>query len=118
MTSTPNPMQLILEVTEIELSVLESFPPQLQVTAFGTVPSAGWKNPQLIPYTYIQAPPDGIYDFDFVATPPQGVVAQVISPIRVRTTFPAEGVKGVRIHASSNNKVALLESEMVPCKAG
>jgi hypothetical protein len=42
-----------------------------QITASGTVPSAGWSNPQLAPYTYVQAPPDGIYDFDFVATPPK-----------------------------------------------
>jgi hypothetical protein len=38
-----------------------------------TVPSAGWKNLQLIPYLYPIAPPDGIYEFDFVATPPPDV---------------------------------------------
>jgi hypothetical protein len=115
MTNRPNTMQLVLEITEVNLALLESFPPQLQITVFGTVPSTGWKNPVLIPYTYIQAPPDGIYDFDFGATPPEGVAAQVISPIRVSMLFPADGVKGVRIHSSTNVKVALLEPEMAPC---
>jgi hypothetical protein len=117
MSNQPSKMQLVLEVTEVNLAILESFPPQLQITAFGTVPTTGWTNPQLIPYTYIQAPPDGIYDFDFVATPPKDVAAQVISPIRVRVVVPSEGIKGVRIHASTNEKVALLKPEPVPCQA-
>ncbi|WP_277878059.1 hypothetical protein [Leptolyngbya sp. FACHB-261] len=35
--------------------------------------------------TYVRAPPDGIYSFDLVATPPEDISAQVISPIQVRT---------------------------------
>jgi hypothetical protein len=117
MSNQPSKMQLVLEVTEVNLAILESFPLQLQITAFGTVPTTGWTNPQLIPYTYIQAPPDGIYDFDFVATPPKDISAQVISPIRVRAVVPAEGIKGIRVHASTNEKVALLQPETVPCSA-
>jgi hypothetical protein len=109
-------MQKILEITELNVSILESFPPQLKVLAKGTVPSAGWTNPQLIPYVYIQAPPDGIYDFDFVATPPKGVAAQVVSPIRVSATLPGQGVKGIRVHASLNAKEILLNTEESPCK--
>jgi hypothetical protein len=104
-------MEKILEVAEIELAVLESFPPKLRITASGTVATGGWSNPKLDPYIYIQAPLDGIYDFNFVADPPEGVATQVISPIEA--TFIMENltsdVKGVRIHASQNSKTALLD---------
>lgn len=111
-----HPTQKILEITEINLQILESFPPKLRITVFGTVPTPGWTNPQLVPYTYIQAPPDGIYDFDFVASPPKDIVAQVVSPIRVRTEFFAEGVKGIRVHATLNYKEALLSPQEMPCE--
>jgi hypothetical protein len=103
-------MEKILEVTEVNLAVLESFPPQLQISASGTVPTAGWSNPQLEPHIHVQAPPDGIYGFDFAADPPEGVTAQVISPMDVTDVWEnlPEGVKGVRIHASQNSKTALI----------
>jgi hypothetical protein len=107
----------VLEVTEVKLVVLE-IPPQLQITASGTVSSAGWSNPQLVPYTYVQAPPDEIYDFDFVATPPKEAAPQVVTPIRAKyvwKAFPQE-LKGVRVHASTNSQVALLNVETSPCE--
>ncbi|MBA4141819.1 MAG: hypothetical protein H0X43_02195 [Nitrosospira sp.] len=107
-------MEKILEVIEVELAVLESFPPKLRITAAGTVRTGGWSNPRLEPYVHIQAPPDGIHDFDFVADRPEGIVTQVISPIAAVYTwenFP-EGVKGVRVHASENSKTAWLKTGM------
>lgn len=102
----------ILEVTQVELTVLESFPPQLRIAASGTVPTAGWCGPRLVPYIYIQPPPDRIYDFDFVADPPEGSAAQVISPIDAVYVWKdsPKRLKGVRIHASQNSKTALLET--------
>lgn len=102
----------ILEVDEVRLNVLESSPPQLGITSIGTVPTDGWKDPELVPYVYIQPPPDGIYDFDFVAEPPEGVAPQVITPIIVRLTLDPlpDNLKGVRIHASRNATIALLDS--------
>ena len=105
-------MEKILEVTEIALAVPESFPPKLRITASGTVPTGGWSNPKLDPYIYIQAPPDGIYDFDFVADPPGGVATQVISPIEavyIRENLTPD-VRGVRIHALQNSKMAMLDT--------
>lgn len=105
-------MEKILEVTEIKLAVLESFPPQLSIRASGLASTPGWSNPELKPYVFIQAPPDGIYDFDFVAERPTGIVPQQVVPIEaslVMKTFP-ETLKGVRIHASNNSKTALLDS--------
>ena len=109
-------MEKILEVAEIELAVLESFPPKLRITASGTVPTGGWSNPKLDPYIYIQAPPDGIYDFNFVADPPEGVATQVISPIEAAFIMEnlTSDVKGVRVHASQNSKTALLDDSGQP----
>ncbi len=110
-----NAAQLILEVTAVDLAILESNPPQLQIAAQGNVSTPGWFNPQLVPYVYIQAPPDGIFDFDFVATPPSNIVPQVITPISVTLVQLAEGVRGVRIHTSTNSQEALLMVEESSC---
>lgn len=104
----------ILEVRKVKLSILESLPLQLNITAFGTVPTSGWEDAELIPYVYIQPPPDGIYDYDFVAQPPAQPVPQVITPIVANKLqllpdrLEGVGFKGVRIHASLNSQVALL----------
>lgn len=104
-------MEKILEVTGVQLEVLESFPPKLRITASGTVRTGGWSNPALMPHIHIQPPPDGIYGFDFVANPPEEVATQVISPIEVTDRWEnlPEDVKGVRIHASNNSETALLD---------
>jgi hypothetical protein len=111
-TAIAQAQESILEVTDVRLSVLKSFPPQLQIAASGTVSTSGWSNPQLVPFNYVQAPPDGIYDFEFVATPPQDVTAQVITAIAANyiwKTFPQELV-GVRIHSSTNSKAVRLNA--------
>jgi hypothetical protein len=100
-------------VDNVEMAILKSNPPKLSIKASGRVSTAGWSAPELVPYVYVQAPPDGIYDFGFVAQPPppERIVAQVVSPISpslVLEKMPA-GLLGVRIHAASNIKEALLE---------
>lgn len=112
-----HPTQKILEIIDLNVVILESFPPQLRITVHGNVPSPGWSSPQLIPYVYVQTPPDGIYDFDFVANPPKEVTAQVVSPIRVRTEIPGEGIKGIRVRASLNSKEVILNPTESPCAA-
>jgi hypothetical protein len=106
--SNPALSTQVFEITNLHVGILESFPPQYEVTVRGTVTSAGWTNPQLRPYTYVQAPPDGVYDFDFVATPPQGVATQVITPIRLKVVLPGEGINGIRVHAAQNSKEAIM----------
>lgn len=109
-------MEKVLEVLEVSLAVLESFPPKLRIKASGTVPTGGWAHPRLDPYVYIQPPPNGIYDFDFVADPPEGPVTQAITPIEAVYTwenFPEE-VKGVRVHASQSSRTALLDGSTAP----
>jgi hypothetical protein len=112
MSSVPQHPQLVLEVTTIDTVIKESFPPQVQSTVYGTVPSTGWLQPYLAPYTYVQAPPDGIYEFDFVAFPPQGGTAKVITPIRATLVWP-QGALGIRVYASTNVQESLLDAANV-----
>ncbi|NMG07743.1 DUF5818 domain-containing protein [Brasilonema sp. UFV-L1] len=102
----------VLEVQDVQLSIAESFPPKLNITAKGTVTTPGWKNAELIPYIYIQPPVDGIYDFDFIAEPPENIVAQVITSIEANYLLQSipDNLRGVRIYASTNSKVALLDN--------
>jgi hypothetical protein len=109
-------MEKILEVTEVKLAVLESFPLKLRIHALGKVPTNGWSDPRLIPHIHIQAPPDGIYGFAFVADPPEAPAVEIISPIEVADIWEnsPEDVKGVRIHAAQNFKTALVASAGQP----
>jgi hypothetical protein len=93
--------QLILEITAIDTARKESDPPQVQSTVYGTVPSTGWVQPRLAPYAYVQGPRDGIYEFDFVAFPPQDGAAKVMTPIRATMVWP-QGARGIRVYASTN----------------
>jgi hypothetical protein len=103
-------LKKIYEVKDVHLFLLKSFPPQLLIQADGLVTSTGWTDPELIPYIYIQPPPDGIYDFDFVAKPPTGISQPVLTDIRAsHVVFPIpDNLKGVRVHSSTNSVERLL----------
>lgn len=104
--------KLILDIQEIHLSILKSNPPKLAITVNGIVPTGGWQNPELVEYVYVQPPPDGIYDFDFIAEAPQGIVTQALSPILVFHVWDGEveNIKGVRIHSSKGKKEKMLDN--------
>jgi len=100
----------VLEVVRVAVSYLKSNPPQLKIDADGKTNTAGWSNAALIEHIYITPPADGMYEYDFVATPPAGIAAQVVTPISahtVRHSIP-KGMKGVRVIASKNKKEAKL----------
>jgi len=100
-----------MEVSSVKLTIYKTNPPALHIHAEGVVPTPGYTNAQLVPYVYIQFPPDGIWDFDFVADKPDGPVQQVLSPIfadYVWDGFPAE-LKGVRIHGACNSVEETIE---------
>lgn len=75
------------------------------IVAEGEVISTGWTNPKLLPYTYTQEPPDGIWDFVFAADPPRDISSPMLTPIRVKHTVTdvPEGFWGVRVHAATNS---------------
>jgi myo-inositol-hexaphosphate 3-phosphohydrolase len=105
-------MKKVLEVVSVDLNILKSDPPMLSIVAFGKVTTGGWTDGQLVPYIYIAPPANGLYEFDFVATPPTGPATTVISPISasyVWENFPGD-MKGVTIYASTNEVSEILDS--------
>ncbi|ABD06814.1 conserved hypothetical protein [Rhodopseudomonas palustris HaA2] len=112
-------MQRIMEVTSVDISLVKTKPPQILIVAHGTVPTSGWKTPELSPWFYVRPPDDGIQDFDFVAEEPGGIVLEVITTVVAETTIPrdpadywgpGQPLRGVRIHARGNAKEALLDT--------
>ena len=100
----------VSSVKSVEIALEGCDRQQLRITAHGVVPTSGWSQPELVAYVYIQAPPDGIYDFSFVAVQPSGPVLQVLQPISVTQLIdcPPE-LRGVRIHAARDTVEALLD---------
>lgn len=98
----------VYSVDGIRLALNKSNPPQLVIRAKDQVPTAGWSDGRLSPYVYIRPPTDGIYEFDFVASAPEGMVAQAFEAIDAEYTWPDPpvGLHGVRVYASSNSKEA------------
>ena len=104
--------KFISEVVDAKLSLLEGQSRQLEISASGKVPSAGWTAPTLVPFEYSAPPQDGIYDFSFYATPSKESSASVITAIQVThrlNPLPAD-LKGVRIHGETNDIVVMLEA--------
>ena len=102
--------EAVLSVEEVRLAILKSNPPQLSIFARGTVRTGGWTNPELVEVIYIVPPADGIYEYEFVATPPTGPATEALTPIEaetVRHSIPPE-LKGVRVKAETNSKEAKL----------
>ncbi|WP_156385519.1 hypothetical protein [Ramlibacter sp. Leaf400] len=96
----------------------KSMPPGLMVSAKARVPTPGWRNALLVPWTYVTEPDDGIWDFDFLASPPTSMDIQVISGLDVQGHFfPApRWCRGVRVHGSQNS-IASGEKEALPVLA-
>ena len=96
----------IYSVDTVNYHLNKSIPPNLVVTASGTVNSSGWKEGRLIPWTYKKMPTDGIVDFDFIATYPEENVIWLFSTIEsipLTITFH-NWIKGIRVHAANGNK--------------
>jgi len=96
--------ELVYEVTSADIRIAKRLPPQAFIIAKGVVRTLGWTNGRLKPYIYVQPPPDGIYDFDFVATPPNGPAGDALAPIvSEEYVMPLpRGFRGIRIHAETN----------------
>jgi hypothetical protein len=102
----------ILEISSLEVSLLKTNPPSLHIVAKGKNGNSNTTNIRLEPRVYIVPPPDGIWEFDFVGDRPQ-VVDGVITPVSAEYNwkhFP-ESVKGIKVYASINSKVALLSKK-------
>jgi hypothetical protein len=107
----------ILEVQDISV-ILDGNLPVLSIKASGNVTSSGWKNPELVPHSFEQPPPDGIYDFDLVAEPPSGIDLPVVMPIETEYKLKQipNNLKGIRVHTSTNVKEAKINEEKTMTK--
>jgi hypothetical protein len=76
-------------------------PRRLEVTAYGMVMTGGWTNPTLSPRTYVAPPAGGIWEYDFTAVKPSGMVTQALTTISASHTFdgqPTADMKGVKVY--------------------
>jgi hypothetical protein len=101
-------MPLIMQVDEVNIhNVNGSMGPMTFLAAAGHVSSSGWSSPELAPRFYIAPPADGIWDFDFVADAPSGMVLPVILPIGASRLIEIPNwFKGARVHANNGSIVA------------
>ncbi|WP_459558379.1 hypothetical protein [Lacunimicrobium album] len=88
------------------------------IIAKGTVTSGGWTNPDIHAVTYIQPPPDGIWDYIFTAQRPTGIVTMALAPIETSpiTIESAKSKKGIRVTTNENSFTLrfLQESQSLP----
>ncbi len=112
--ATPAP-EAVPTIVSIHCSINKSDPPQLVVDAGGEVPTGGWTNPLLTPRTYVTPPADGIWEYDFTAIRPTGMVTQVLTPIAASHTwpdYPATTLKGIRVYGVGSG---VKESSLAAC---
>jgi hypothetical protein len=110
-TAASGKQEKVMQVDSVSVSFIKTNPPQLKIEATGKVNSGGWTKPELKERIHIVPPIDGMYEYDFVATPPSGPATQPILSISaetVRRDVP-KGMKGVTVFAAKNSKQAKLE---------
>jgi len=104
-------MPLVSKIDHLKAHVVD-FPlghSTIAIAAVGEVPTTGWTHPRLSPRFYIAPPADGVWDFDFVADAPTGIVAEVFTPLAGAFVSAApDWCRGVRVHAATNK----LEQEL------
>jgi hypothetical protein len=99
--------QVIHEVDSVNAKFVALNKVSILINATGKTNTNGWKNPQLVPVVYIQAPPDRIWDYSFVAEQPEAA-NDVMTPVSASYQWnnPPGDVAGVRVIAKKNKVVA------------
>lgn len=86
------------------------------ICARGRVGTRGWTRAMLTPRVYIAPPANGIWEVDFTARPPRGIVAQVVTPIAARRSWAApRSLRGIRIVSRTNSIVVRAPSRRSAC---
>jgi hypothetical protein len=114
--------KLVIRVNSVEARLVSPKPPrlglpELVVTAYGTVPTTGWSKGQLVSKNP-KPTPDGVYEFEFMATPPDGPAGDVVSGIVGGAVIadPQRNAKAVRVRAAENSEEAPITAQPVPGK--
>jgi hypothetical protein len=95
----PQP-RLLTQIIDVQLAVREKAPPELVVSVRAQTPTPEYTNVRLLRAAYKTPPEDGIQDYFLLATPPDGIVTQVLSRTAAQdvwSDFP-KWLKGVRVH--------------------
>jgi len=98
------PPEPVSTVELVDIAPLKVDRKRATLSALGTVSSAGWSDPQLSPHVYVMPPADGIWGVEFVARPPDGPAASVVTDIAASMSLSSlEGIAGFRIHARDSS---------------
>lgn len=95
----PQP-RLLHHIMDVQLAVREKAPPELVVTVRAQTPTPGYTNVRLVRALYKSPPEDGIQDYFLLATPPTGIVIQVLGRTQAQDIWAdyPKWLKGVRVH--------------------
>ena len=116
--------QRIYAIDSVTLTQQESTPPNLLVQVQARAVSSGWRAPTLALHHYRQPPEDGILAFDLIGTAPDSLstTLPVLTHTCADTVLPDvdlgnfwgvdQPLVGVRCHAQSNAKLALLQPKL------
>ena len=97
----------IYSIKNVSLKILKKNPAALLIEVEGSTSTTGYTHPKLEPRIYVMPPLDGIWEFDFYADVPTGIVGQMITPISTHyewDKYPAKEVKGIKVYSQTNDK--------------
>jgi hypothetical protein len=99
----PSLITPLLYATSVEVVPTTAEPKLYLVRVTGVASSAGWSNPELVPFYYGKSA-DNMLDLQFIATSPeQSQKADGFQPMSATFTLEANGpYKGVRVRAAAN----------------
>jgi hypothetical protein len=103
----------ILDVDSATVA-LGKTPDTLELTASGKTSAPGYTELAFLPRINPGPPADGIYDVDVIGYKPQGVAAQVVTPVEVKgqwDNYPKTELKGVRFVTKTKEVVAMLPAQ-------
>lgn len=98
-------MTKVYSLTGLNIAVVKTNPPGLQIDVDGETGTPGWSGFALSHYVYVVPPADGIYEADMTGQPPSGNVIQVVTPFSHSETwspFPAD-LKGLKVNSGTNS---------------
>jgi hypothetical protein len=100
----------IFSVDSVMITYIKRNPPEYRIDATGNASTSGWSDAELSAVVNVRPPANGIYEYNFVAEPPSGISAQVLTPVSAQKALPKmpKGFRGIRVRAKSNNKEALI----------
>lgn len=91
----------VTSVKVLDIGIVPGFQIAI-IIAEGTVSTSGWTHPRLVPCMSFRELEDDIFDIEFVADEPSGMVLQVIRPVTAEITLRLpEWAKRIRVHGQS-----------------